>query len=611
MSALEKLFYLTGVSEAYYDYSGEHKVVPWECRLEFLKAMSCDIDNSAAIDELIFDLDARPWQSWLQKQHIAVINRSQYVDIRVAPNQLGRDFTWQIQCEDGQQFSGTIVPDQLSEVGNYVIAEIRYSARRLPLPEVPLGYHQLSLTSGDTSLQAELVVTPERCYELPVGRSWGICCQLYTLRSARNWGIGDFTDLANLVTQVAAQGAGLIGLSPLHALDGTNQEMISPYSASDRRFINPLYIDPEVVADFGESAEAQAIFTAAACQAELIRLRTEELVDYAAVRSLKYPVLIAMYQHFACVHLATESPRAALFRKFLADKGATLQQFCDFEASRPQAEWPVYRDSQFHQYLQWLAWEQVAHCQQLAFSEGMTIGLMGDLAVGATAGGAEVSGNSQLYCLGLSIGAPPDPFAANGQDWGMPAINPVVLRQTGYRHFIELLRANMHYCGALRIDHVMSLIRIWCCLPHGAGGAYLYHSLDDLLALVCLESQRNRCAVVGEDMGVVPDELRARMKETAVLSNKLFYFERTADGEYKPPADHQQDALLMVTNHDVPTLAGWWQRDDLVKQSELELLSPEDLPQRLENRLQDKKRLLAWLHSQELLPVSWQQQEHE
>ncbi|MCZ6487930.1 MAG: 4-alpha-glucanotransferase, partial [Gammaproteobacteria bacterium] len=264
------------------------------------------------------------------------------------------------------------------------------------------------------------------------------------------------------------------------------------------------------------------------------------------------------------------------------------------------------QDPRFHQYLQWIAGEQLEQCQALALSQGMKVGLMRDLAVGAVRGGAEVEGKQTLFCDGATIGAPPDAFAQEGQNWNLPALDPIALRQDNYRHFIQLLQANMSHCGALRIDHVMGLLRLWWCLPGIAGGAYVYYPFEELLAILRLESHRNQCVVIGEDMGVVPDDLRARMAATAVYSNKIFYFERTSNQQFKQPQDHQGDALLMVTNHDVSTLAGWWNGTDLQIRGECGLLDNEhDLPRLLGQRREDKVRLLTWLQSLQLLPTSW------
>ncbi|RZV48122.1 MAG: 4-alpha-glucanotransferase, partial [Pseudomonadales bacterium] len=224
-------------------------------------------------------------------------------------------------------------------------------------------------------------------------------------------------------------------------------------------------------------------------------------------------------------------------------------------------------------------------------------------------GGAEVSSKPALFCLQASTGAPPDQFSSEGQDWSLPPLDPVELARDNFQHYIELLRANMAHCGALRIDHVMGMLRLWWCLPDQRGGAYVYYPMQTLLALLRLESHRNRCLVVGEDMGVVPDEVREAMAGAAIYSNKLFYFERDAEQQFKQPADYASTALLMVTNHDVPTLAGWWNGSELALRAQVGLLNAQtELPQRLEELRCDKHRLLEGLQMLALLPAGWQQQ---
>ncbi len=268
------------------------------------------------------------------------------------------------------------------------------------------------------------------------------------------------------------------------------------------------------------------------------------------------------------------------------------------------------QDPRFHIWLQWLATTQLADCQQHARSIGMRVGLMRDLAVGSVDRGCEVQQAQGLYLTGATIGAPPDPLAPAGQDWGMPVLHPQRLRQQCYRQFIELLQSNMLATGALRMDHVMSLLRLWWCLPavdtETPAGLYVYYPLEELLALLRLESWRNQCMVVGEDLGVVPAELRVLMRDSGVYGNRVLYFEQHHDRRFKSPAEQQDDVLLMVTNHDVPALADWWQGSDLQRRLQLGLLADEEaLAWLLQERATDKQRLLDALAAEELLPTAW------
>ena len=230
----------------------------------------------------------------------------------------------------------------------------------------------------------------------------------------------------------------------------------------------------------------------------------------------------------------------------------------------------------------------------------MNIGLMRDLAVGADGGGAEVTSNGNLFCKAAAVGAPPDPLAEKGQNWGLPPIDPAKLRQTGFKHFINLLRTNMSHCGALRIDHAMGLMRLWWCPPgHTADfGAYVYYPFPEMLGLLKLESVRNQCMVIGEDMGVVPNEFREAIIAGAVFTNKLFYFEREGDGSFKRPENYMSRALAMLTNHDVPTLRSWWDATDIDLRNTLHLLDDAVPVEAVKaERVNDKYRLLDWLAS--------------
>ena len=210
--------------------------------------------------------------------------------------------------------------------------------------------------------------------------------------------------------------------------------------------------------------------------------------------------------------------------------------------------------------------------------------------------GAEVDTNHALYAKSATVGAPPDQFSSTGQNWNLPALNPVAMRESEYKHFITLLRNNMRLYGALRIDHVMALLRLWWCLPesgtHTEIGGYVYYPMDDLLALLRLESHRHSCAVIGEDMGVVPNEMRHAMAESGIYGNRVLYFDRYDSGDFKMPEDHLHNVLFMVTNHDVPTLLGWWEGKDITLRHQLGGFTPEEAQAAHHDRFTDKYRLL-------------------
>jgi (1->4)-alpha-D-glucan 1-alpha-D-glucosylmutase len=467
------------------------------------------------------------------------------VPLRLPEALAGAALTWHVTSETGERSEGRFT-----------------GALALPAT-LPCGYHELEIRRGGITLGAALLaVTPPRCY-MPAaleggGRSWGPAVQLYAVRSARNWGIGDFTDLRTIVAQWGERGAGVVGVNPLHALFPHRPEHASPYAPSSRLFLNVLYIDVEAVPELAECGEVAGAIAAPAFQARLARLREAPLVDYAGVAAAKLDMLERLYADFRARHLAADSPRAAAFRAFQAAGGANLRRHAQFEAAAADAP------AEFFEYLQWLADAQLAAAAADCEARGLGVGLYLDLAVSVDRAGAEARANPDLYAE-ASIGAPPDLYNRNGQDWGLPPPRPEALARARYAPFIATLRANMRHAGALRIDHVMGLARLFC-VPAGrppAEGAYVRYPLEDLLGLLALESERNRCMVIGEDLGTVPPELREALAARGVLSYRVLLFEREAGGGFLPPRAYPRDALVTATTHDLPTIAGFLEGRDI------------------------------------------------
>ncbi|WP_165954141.1 4-alpha-glucanotransferase [Seongchinamella unica] len=611
MNELEKLLYLTGVSTEYTDYHGNRRAVPGEDRLQALREMGYDPDDPASVNRAVFELDAAPWLQWLRPFYI-VDQDQPVIHLHSHPQRRAEKLFWEVDTEYGTQVEGSCVPAELPETGEYHIDDCRYSAHALALGELAPGYHQLRISNGSRQETAELIVSPRHCQDIPEGdgqRLWGISCQLYTLRSQRNWGVGDFSDLLQLIELAAARGADLVGLNPLHAALSDEKYAASPYAPSDRRFLNPLYIDPQRMADMDELRTLGRDPLTPDREARCAGLRDLPLVDYDAVNALKYEVFELLYAHFGATHLEAGTPRGRQFQRFLHEQGADLEAFSAFEAVHNRHARRYADSPHFFAYLQWQAQAQLADCHTHALAMGMRIGLMRDLAVGSVPPGCEVQGAPELFVSNATIGAPPDPFADQGQDWGLPALNPVTLRQQQFGHFISLLRSNMSAAGALRIDHAMALSRLWWCLPGSepgstGGGLYVYYPRDEMLALLRLESRRNACMVIGEDLGVVPQEFREQMHNGRIYGNRVLYFDEYLDGRLVEPGEKQPDALFMVTNHDVPTLADWWSADDLRRRRQLGLIVNDDaLQTQLEGRCRHRERLLEWLAGCSLLPA--------
>lgn len=459
------------------------------------------------------------------------------------------------------------------------------------------------------------------------GRRWGIQVQLYGLRSTHNWGIGDFTDLAELVAGAAELGAAAVGLNPLHALFPTRPRHISPYSPSSRLFLNPMYVDVEAVPDFADCVAARRKVESAAFQAQLRALREARLIDYPGVAEAKFAILEQLYAYFRKTCLADPAhPRTRAFREFQAERGGALRRFATFHALAEQTDTVAWRDwphewrdpdsdtiavfverhverVEFHEYLQWQADWQLRAAAELARESGMSVGLYTDLAVGADPTGAEAWGHQQATVQGASVGAPPDQLNLHGQDWGLPPPDPLAWQAQAYAPFIELLDANMRHAGAIRIDHILGLIRLYW-IPAGMSakeGAYVRYPWRDLLAVVAAQSRRSRCLVIGEDLGTVPEGLREAMMENGILSYRLLYFERDGNS-FRAPGDYPTEALAAVGTHDLPTLPGWWHSDDIALRDQLDLWpSKKKRDEACTERERDRKVLMNALRDAQLV----------
>lgn len=522
-------------------------------------------------------------------------------DVRL-PTSTGR-IEWRLVDEQGAVHEGAAETRDLHAAQHADIAGIAYARYELSIPlALPDGYHRLSL--GGLQSECLVICAPAQCHRpqiLEEGRAWGFTLQLYGLRSARNWGIGDFSDLKDFVARAAHAGAEFVGLNPLHALFPHDPARTSPYSPSSRSQLNVLYIDVEAVPDFADCAGARQRVRSPAFQSRLAELRDASLVDYAGVAALKHEVLAMLHSRFG--ERDDGDPEAQAFARFCEQGGEALRQHALFEALQAHFHaadanvwgWPVwpepYRDPAspavadfarehgaevgYFEYLQWQAARQLQAVGAQCAVSGKAIGLYLDLAVSADRSGSDAWRHQQSFARDVRVGAPPDAFNLEGQNWGLPPLRPDRLREGGYKPFIEALRANMHEAGAIRIDHVMILMRLFWIPADGAArdGAYVSYPVEELFAVLALESQRHRCLVIGEDLGTVPEAMRETLRRFGVLSYRVLYFEQESDGAFRTPADYPRDAIAAVSTHDLATLAGWWSAHDLQTRFELGLIA--------------------------------------
>jgi (1->4)-alpha-D-glucan 1-alpha-D-glucosylmutase len=548
----------------------------------------------------------------------------------------GQRLAFRLTLEGGETREGAFQPPGAPGPGERWIQGVRHRpyVLRLPSPPGP-GYHTLEVHGPGGPASTRLIVTPERCFQPPAlergERLWGFGVQLYAVRSRRNWGMGDFTDLRTLLDVTREAGGGLVGVNPLHALFPEDPERAGPYSPSSRRDFNVLYLDVEAIPDFAEDEEAQRKVKAPEFQALLRALRSAESVDYRAVAAVKFPVLEGLHRHFRGRHQLPGSARGLAFEAYRRLRGRDLSGLALFQALQEHfavhgwQDWPeAYRDPEapqvghfaaehgeriaFWEYLQWQAELQVGALGARSLELGLGVGIYADMAVGVDAGGAETWLHQDLYALGAGVGAPPDDFCLDGQAWGLPPMIPHRLRET-FEALSGMLRANMRHAGALRIDHVMGLMRLFW-VPGGgrpADGAYVAYPFREMMGILALESQRNHCLVIGEDLGTVPPEVRAAMGRRGVLSCRPLMFERDWEsGAFRAPAAFPREALVSVGTHDLPTLSGYWQGHDLDLRSALGLIPSAELrDSQMVERAQTKAQLLVALGA-EGLPESGQ-----
>lgn len=413
-----------------------------------------------------------------------------------------------------------------------------------------------------------------KCYlpdDLLSAPAWGVFCQLYELRSETSWGIGDFSDLANLARILGELGADFLGINPIHALFSADPARTSPFSPSNRKFLNPIYIS---ATELGCDKPA---------------MRESDLVDYPQVIGAKLTALREVFDRFQ---------GCSDFDKFVLGGGTDLQRHAVFETITHNVtsslhEWPVaLRDPtsvaveelsrnrehevRFHLWLQWIADRQLKGAQQAALDANMRIGLYLDLAVGEAPDGSATWSGSAVPLPDVTVGAPPDVFSESGQNWNLAAPSPVALRDRNFEPFQRMVEAQLKHSGAIRIDHAMALWQLFL-IPSGADGSqgtHLRYPFADLLRVLSEASNGNRSLVIGEDLGFVPDGFRDVMAEAQILSYRIVYFEQGEDG-FQKAEDYPELAIACLSTHDLPTLAGWWRGDDISLRKENGLISDE------------------------------------
>lgn len=564
-----------------------------------------DIADSAALLEKI---ENRRWQYALEPVYVV--------------RQNNKSFDVVLKETEAENFELTVTDFQGKSLAvDYTVCETETKKRgSVPYKKLQINittdmapqYYNLEICCGEKTSRGVLAVTPDRCYVpdiLQHQKIWGFAVQLYSLTSRRNWGVGDFTDLKNFVHFCHSQGAEVIGLNPLNVLVHDRPENASPYSSVSRLYLNPIYIDVEKVAGFKpEYIKGKT--------SEIERLRQTKDIDYTGVYNLKIGVLKQIYGAFQS---DTKSKNYKKYEAYCKAQGNDLENLAAYQAIHAQYyeltggglnSWPKEMQNPnsatvaafkkahqteiaFFKFLQYLADEQLQEVYAEVAKCGLKIGLYRDLPVGLSKDSAELWSGCDLFIKDCGAGAPPDVFFPTGQKWGLGAFNPYTLKANAYRPFIKVLRAAMEGAGALRIDHVMSLMRLYIIPDREENGTYVYYNFDDMLGIVALESYLNKCMVVGESIGNVPDGFIEKLHARGIYSLSVLWAERwNGFGDFRMPYDFAAETFSSVGTHDMAPLRMRWFGYDIETMYNLKMLDEAERQDQYKGREDERRRLL-------------------
>ncbi len=502
-------------------------------------------------------------------------------------------------------------------IGRYIYKKICVTIKKLP----DIGYYNLELNQGKKTYKSIMAVVPEKCYtneDIESAKLWGYSLQLYALRSKHNWGVGDFSDLKNFAKMCKKTGADVIGLNPLNVLFHDFPENASPYSSISRLFLNPIYIDVEKVVGFDAKMKAKY-------KKEIAEAKQGDIIDYTKVYGLKAKVLAELFEK-----ISTHKKYVKEFENFKNEKGWNLDTLATFQALYSKQSKTIWggwcawdkdlqnpnslkvaefkkshiKEIEFFKFMQFEADRQLKEVYEEIKNLGLKVGLYRDLPVGVCKDSAELWADRYVFVDKAGAGAPPDAFFTTGQKWCLGAFNPFELKNRAYEPYLKILRANMTYAGALRIDHVMGLMRLFMIPDNKNEGTYIHYNFDDMLSLLALESHLHKCAIVGESIGNVPDGFLEKLRENNLYAISVLWAERWngGEGDFKMSRDYPKDAFVSVGTHDMTPLKMWWFGYDIELMRNLGLSTDEDRFNAYKRRERDRFMLLDALDFNQVWP---------
>jgi len=628
----------SGIELGFWDIWGRYHTASADTKRALLQSLGVDASSHEALERAMAARTHAEWDRLSAPTVVVKESGAAELDLQIPAEWVGEQAVITVTREDGQSSDFHLNLSELSQTAAIEVEGRAWVRKRARLPvALPLGYHQITVAAGGTSSSTLYIVTPERAWSDPhtgrSGRTAGVAISLYGVRSGRNWGCGDFRDLQDVVDWVLDElQAGFVALNPLHAIHNRRPFNTSPYLPNCIFYQNYLYLDVEGIEDFGPSRRARQCFESPAIQQEIRELRNAQFVEYERVSALKLRFLKLLFARFLRDEWRRSTERARQFQAFLDREGQLLERFATYCALDEHfhrldpnvwlwTDWPepyrnpdsaetrafrgkYWRRVMFHQYLQWQIDTQLRRAQHRARERSMGIGLYHDLALATDQFGSDLWAHRPFYVSGCRVGSPPDDFSPGGQDWAFPPPNSRAHREDGYRLFAESIRKNCRHGGALRMDHVMRLFRLYW-IPNGVDasqGAYVREPNEDFVRILALESVRNRVVIVGEDLGTVEPEVRETLKRFGILSYRLFYFEKNSDGRFRSASEYPQQALVSSTTHDLPTLAGYWVCADIEARRTAGMIDDAAYRHQVEQRLTDRQRMLDTLFAHDLMP---------
>lgn len=575
MNNIKRITEFFGLSSSYTDKMGIPHNTNNKLREEFLKSLNYSTDK--------MDIENFLWHNGISESLSFFKSDKKIIDIYLPIEYLKNKITYQF-ISDKKNFPIQQIKNY-KVVENKLINKVKYSHIQFnAIFPNDFGYYTLKINANNFKFQSFVIFAPDYCYfpesiEKNKQKLLGLGVQLYALRSKSDMGVGDFTALKKLIKQVSKMGCDFVGLNPLGAMYKDSVSDVSPYRTLSREYLNYLYIDLTVENDFKESDYVQKYISTNSFKKEVEILRNSDIVDYKKTLNLKLCILEKMYRHFCKTQINTS--RWKRFLKFKDDEN--LINLCLFESLLETNDdfWQNWQPSKknltlknrnilikenkrkidFYAYCHFIAKEQLLSVVNLCKKLKMKVGLYLDMPIGAASNGAEVWQNQNAFAINMDIGTPPDTIRPKGQTWGLCPLKPFDLKKD-YKVFIHLLQKTFECAGALRIDHALGLMRLFWVNKYG-NGAYVNYNLKDMIAIICIESHKHKCIVIGEDLGNVPDGFREYIGKHKLLSNKILFRQKDKDGAFLSTKKYPYFSLSQVSTHDQATSCGFWVNSDI------------------------------------------------